>query len=42
MQYGKWVLLENVQKELDASLDPILAQEVVKSGGSDSGVIQIG
>jgi dynein heavy chain len=42
VQYGKWVLLEGVQKELDASLDPILAQEVVKSGGSDSGVIQIG
>ena len=42
VQYGKWVLLENVQKELDASLDPILAQEVVKTGGSDSGVIQIG
>ena len=42
VQYGKWVLLEGVQKELDASLDPILAQEVQKSGGSDSGVIQIG
>ena len=42
VQYGKWVLLEGVQKELDASLDPILAQEVVRSGGSDSGVIQIG
>ena len=42
VQYGKWVLLENVQKELDASLDPILAQEVVRTGGSDSGVIQIG
>ena len=42
VQYGKWVMLENVQKELDASLDPILAQEVVKTGGSDSGVIQIG
>jgi len=42
VQYGKWVLLENVQKELDASLDPILAQQVTKSAGSDSGIIQIG
>lgn len=42
VQYGKWVLLENVQKELDASLDPILGQQVVKTAGSDSGIIQIG
>lgn len=31
-----------MQKELDASLDPILAQQVTKSSGSDSGIIQIG
>lgn len=42
VQFGKWVLLENVQKQLDASLDPILSQQVVKTAGSDSGTIQIG
>lgn len=42
VQYGKWILLENVGKELDPSLEPILAQQVVKSSGSDSGIIQIG
>ena len=42
VQYGKWVLLENVQKELDATLDPILGQQVIKTTGSDSGMIQIG
>ena len=42
VQHGKWILLENVQKELEASLDPILNQQVVKTAGSDSGVIQIG
>ena len=42
VQYGKWVLLENVQKELESSLDPILGQQVVRTAGSDSGIIQIG
>ena len=42
VQYGRWVLLENVQRELDPSLEPILTQQVVKSPGSDTGVIQIG
>lgn len=34
IQFGKWVLLENVGKELDPSLEPILNQQVVKSGSS--------
>jgi dynein heavy chain len=40
IQHGKWVLVENVGKELDPSLEPILLQQVVKSGSSLS--IQIG
>lgn len=42
VQYGRWILLENVQRELDPSLEPILTQQVVKSAGSDTGIIQIG
>lgn len=34
VQFGKWVLLENVGKELDPSLDPILNQQIVKQGTS--------
>ena len=34
IQFGKWVLLENVGRELDPSLEPILNQQVVKSGSS--------
>jgi len=34
IQFGKWVLLENVGRELDPSLDPILNQQVVKQGSS--------
>lgn len=34
IQFGKWVLLENVGRELDPSLDPVLNQQVVKSGSS--------
>lgn len=34
IQHGKWVLVENVGKELDPSLEPILLQQVVKSGSS--------
>jgi dynein heavy chain len=26
IQYGKWVLVENVGKELDPSLEPVLLQ----------------
>lgn len=40
IQHGKWVLVENVGKELDPSLEPILLQQVVKSGSSMT--IQIG
>ncbi|CAD8156782.1 unnamed protein product [Paramecium pentaurelia] len=34
IQFGKWVLLENVGRELDPSLEPILNQQLVKSGTS--------
>ena len=36
IQNGKFVLVENVGKELDPSLDPILLQQVVKSGSGKS------
>ena len=36
IQFGKWVLLEGVGKDLDPSLEPILLQKVVKSGSSYS------
>jgi dynein heavy chain len=32
VQFGKWVLIENIAKDLDPSFDPILLQQVVKSG----------
>ena len=32
VQFGRWVLIENVSTELDPSLEPILQQQVVKSG----------
>ncbi|CAD7932621.1 unnamed protein product [Amoebophrya sp. A25] len=34
IQFGKWILLENVGEELDAALEPILMQQKVKDGGS--------
>jgi len=34
VQFGKWVLLENVGKDLDPSLEPILLQQVIKVGNS--------
>jgi len=40
VRFGKWVLLENVYEQLDASLEPILMQQVFKQGGQD--VIKIG
>ena len=40
VRFGKWVLLENVYEMLDASLEPILMQQVFKQGGQD--VIKIG
>lgn len=30
IQFGKWVLIESVGRDLDPSLDPILLQQVVK------------
>lgn len=32
VQFGKWVLIENIARDLDPSFDPILLQQVVKSG----------
>ena len=32
IQFGKWVLLENVGEELDPALEPILLQQKVKQG----------
>jgi dynein heavy chain len=34
IQNGKWFLLENIGKELDQALEPILLQQVVKTSGS--------
>lgn len=36
IQNGKWFVLENIGKELDQSLEPILLQQVVKTSGSMS------
>jgi len=35
IRFGKWVLMENVGEELDASLEPILLQQKFKQGGQD-------
>jgi dynein heavy chain len=32
VQYGKWILLENIGTELDPSLEPILLQQKIKQG----------
>jgi len=32
IQFGKWVLLENVGEDLDPALEPILLKQVDKSG----------
>lgn len=34
IQFGKWVLLENVSETLDPALEPILQMQLVKSGNS--------
>lgn len=34
IQYGKWILLENIGTELDPSLEPILLQQKIKQGKS--------
>jgi dynein heavy chain len=35
VRFGKWVLLENIQEELDAALEPILLQQKFKQSGQD-------
>ena len=32
IQFGKWVLLENIGEELDPALEPILLQQLTKQG----------
>lgn len=32
IQFGKWILLENVGEELDPALEPILLQQKIKQG----------
>jgi dynein heavy chain, axonemal len=39
IQFGKWVLLENIGKELDPALEPILLQQVIRTSSSASIVI---
>eukprot|EP00744_Colponema_vietnamica_P000902 GILI01001554.1.p1 GENE.GILI01001554.1~~GILI01001554.1.p1 ORF type:complete len:2075 (+),score=684.51 GILI01001554.1:415-6225(+) len=34
IQFGKWILLENVNEELDPALEPVLLQQKIKQGGS--------
>jgi len=40
IQFGKWVLLENIGEELDPVLEPILLQQKIKQGSSY--IIKIG
>jgi dynein heavy chain len=40
VRFGKWVLLENIQETLDASIEPILLQQKFKQGGQE--MIRIG
>ncbi|RYH30569.1 hypothetical protein EON65_04765 [archaeon] len=35
VQFGRWVLLENIQETLDAAIEPILLQQTFKQGGQD-------
>jgi len=35
VQFGRWVLLENIGETLDAALEPILLQQKFKQGGQD-------
>lgn len=34
IQFGKWVLLENVGESIDPALEPILLQQKIKQGSS--------
>ena len=40
IQFGEWVLLENIGEELDPALEPILLQQKIRMGSSY--VIKIG
>jgi dynein heavy chain, axonemal len=40
VRFGKWVLLENIMEQLDASLEPLLLQQKFKQGGTE--MIKIG
>eukprot|EP00606_Chrysophyceae_sp_TOSAG23-5_P000662 GSChrysophyteH2.ASY1.ANO1.84.1 assembled CDS len=35
VQFGRWVLLENIGETLDAALEPVLLQQKFKQGGQD-------
>jgi dynein heavy chain, axonemal len=35
VQFGRWVLLENIQETLDAASEPILLQQKFKQGGQE-------
>ena len=35
VQFGKWILLENINESLDAALEPILLQQKFKQNGQD-------
>ena len=35
VQFGRWVLLENIQEVLDAALEPILLQQKFKQQGQE-------
>jgi dynein heavy chain len=35
VQFGRWILLENITESLDAALEPILLQQKFKQGGQD-------
>jgi dynein heavy chain len=35
VQFGRWVLLENILETLDAALEPILLQQTFKQGGQE-------
>jgi dynein heavy chain len=39
IQFGKWILVENIGTHLDPALEPILLQQVVKIGGSKTIVL---
>jgi dynein heavy chain len=40
VRFGRWVLLENINEALDASLEPLLLQQKFKSGGTE--MIRVG